>query len=199
MVETIARIRIELQDLEPNIWRSVDVPVSSTLVGLHRVIQAVFGWRSYHLFEFVVGDRRYGEPAPEYVDLGLKVYHAKHIRLRTLLERGVMRFTYVYDFGDDWNLDITIEEIREGAADIDYPVFVAGERRCPPEDVGSSWGFMNFLEAALDPTHKQHAEVLNWYGKPFDLNDIDERRVRMRLKAIARRRRGALARHRSNA
>ena len=199
MVETIARIRIELQDLEPKIWRSVDVPVSSTLMGLHHVIQAVLGWRSYHLFEFGVGDRRYGEPAPEYDDLGLKVYHAKHIRLKTVLERGVKRFTYVYDFGDEWKHDIIIEEIREGVAEIEYPVFVAGARRCPPEDVGSTWGFMNFLEAALDPTHSQHAAVLNWYGKPFEFFDIDERRVRMRLEAIARRRRGALMRHRDSA
>lgn len=197
MIETIARIRIELQDLEPKIWRCVDFPVSSTLMGLHHVIQAAFGWTNTDLFEFVAGDRHYGEPAPEYDDWGPKVYRAKNIRLKTLLERGVDRFAYVYDFGDYWKHDIIVEEIREGAADIDYPVFVAGARRSPPEDVSSAWGFMNFLEAALDPTHKEHSAVLDWYGKPFDLNDINERRVRMLLECTARRRRGALMRHRS--
>ena len=195
MVETIARVRIELQELEPKIWRCVDFPVSSTLMGLHHVIQAAFGWTNIHLFEFAVGDRLYGEPAPEYVDLGLKVYHAKHIRLKTILERGVDRFTYVYDFGDEWKLDIIVEEIREGAAETDYPAFVAGARRCPPEDVSGTWGFMDFLEAALNPTHKKHSAVLDWYGKPFDLHDIDERRIRMLLECIARRRRGAVMRH----
>ena len=44
MIEPIARIRIELQDLEPKIRRRVDVPVSSTLMALHDIIQVTLGW-----------------------------------------------------------------------------------------------------------------------------------------------------------
>ena len=95
--------------------------------------------------------------------------------------------------------DVIIEDVRDGAPDIDYPAFVAGERRCPPEDVGGAPGFMQFLEAALNPFHDEHEEVLTWYGKPFDPNDIDERYLRMALTTIANRRRGALMRHRASA
>ena len=42
MIESVARIRIELQDLEPKIWRRVDVPLSSTLAALHDIFQVVF-------------------------------------------------------------------------------------------------------------------------------------------------------------
>ena len=94
--------------------------------------------------------------------------------------------------------DSVIEEVRDGEAQIDYPAFVAGERCCPPEDVGGVLGFMRFLEAALNPFHDEHEEVLTWYGKPFDPDDIDERYVRMALSTIAARRRGALMRHRAN-
>ncbi len=196
MVETIARTRIELQELDPKIWRRVDMPISSTLMVLREVIQGAIGWTNTHLFEFKVGGRRYGEPAPEYDNAGIKVYHTKYMHLKTILERGVKRFSYVYDFGDNWRHDIIIEDVRQGAADIEYPSFVDGERRCPPEDVGSTWGFMNFLEAALDPTHEKHEKMLAWYGKPFDVNEIDEFRVRRRLMMIARRRRGGLMRQR---
>ena len=55
---------------------------------------------------------------------------------------------------------------------------------------------MQFLEAALDPLHEEHNDVVTWYGKPFDPVDIDERWVRPRLATLAARRRGALARHR---
>ena len=165
VVETIARIRIELQDLEPKIWRRVDMPVSSTLMALHLVIQAALGWTNSHLFEFVAGGRHYGEPHPDLASLGFRIYHAKNIRLRTLLERGVKRFTYVYDFGDDWRHDVIVEDVREGVANVEYPASVSGEGRCPPEDVGSTWGFLDFLEAVLDPTHKDHARLLAWYGK----------------------------------
>ena len=39
MIEPVARIRVELQDLEPKIWRRVDVPLSSTLAALNDIIQ----------------------------------------------------------------------------------------------------------------------------------------------------------------
>ena len=58
---------------------------------------------------------------------------------------------------------------------------------------------MRFLEAALNPFHDEHEEMLTWYGKPFDPDDIDEHYVRMALTIIANRRRGALMRHRANA
>ena len=62
MIEPIARIRIELQEIEPNVWRRVDVPLSSTLLALHDFIQFAFRWTDSHLFEFEIGDRRYGQP-----------------------------------------------------------------------------------------------------------------------------------------
>ena len=48
MIEPVARIRIELQDLEPKIWRRIDVPLSSTLAALHDMIQVSFRWQGYH-------------------------------------------------------------------------------------------------------------------------------------------------------
>ena len=118
------------------------------------------------------------------------VYKAAGIRLKTLTERGVERFLYVYDFSDDWRQDIFIESVRDGEADVDFPAFVGGEQRCLPEDVGGVPGFMEFLDAAFDPLHVQHNEVVTWYGKPFDPVDIYERWVRLRFAALTARRRG---------
>ena len=81
-----------------------------------------------HLFEFVVGDSVNGEPLPD-DDFGDRhVYKAAGIRLKTLIDRGVERFLYVYHFGDDWRHDIFIESVGDGEADVDYPAFVDGER-----------------------------------------------------------------------
>ena len=197
MIEPVARIRIELQDLEPKIWRRIDVPLSSTLAALHDIIQVSFRWQGYHLHEFVVGERVYGEPADDDELYERKVYKAAAVRLKTLVERGVDRFLYVYDFGDNWRHDVIVEEVRDGEADIDYPAFVDGARRGPPEDVGSTDGFMDFLEAVLDPGHEEHNRMIEWYGGPFDPADIDERMVRMLVEDAAARRRGPLASHRS--
>ena len=192
----VARIRIELQDLEPKIWRRIDVPLSTTLAALHDIIQVAFHWTDSHLHEFVVSDRVYGVPSPEDEFYERKVYKAASISMRALIDRGVDRFLYVYDFGDHWRHDVDIEEIFKGDATTEYPAFVDGARCCPPEDVGGTDGFMEFLEAALNPGHEEHKRMIEWYGRPFDPADIDERRVRMVLGNFAARRRGPLASHR---
>ena len=58
--ETIARLRISLDGIEPEIWRTVEMPVTGSLKMLHDVIQAAMGWQDYHLWHFEAGNRRYG-------------------------------------------------------------------------------------------------------------------------------------------
>ncbi|MCY4505437.1 MAG: plasmid pRiA4b ORF-3 family protein [Acidobacteria bacterium] len=199
MIEPVARLRIELLEIEPKVWRRVDVPLSSTLLALHDIIQVTFGWMNSHLFEFEVGDRVYGDPMLDEDLFDQRVYKARSIRLKSLVKRGVERFLYLYDFGDSWRHDISIESVRDGDADVDYPAFVGGERRGPPEDVGGVVGFMEFLEAALNPFHEEHQAVVRWYGKPFDPLDINEPHVRLVLSSLAARRRGPLKSHRGKA
>ena len=198
MIEPVARIRIEIEGTDPMVWRSVDVPLSSTLIALHDIIQATMQWQDYHLFEFVVGNRVYGAPDPEDSIDDRKVYKATGMRLATLIERGIRKFRYVYDFGDNWQQRITVEDVRQGDPDTDYPVFVDGARRAPPEDVGGTTGFEEFLEAVVDPDHEDHDRILEWCGGAFDPEDVDERRVRMILENFANRRRGPLMSHRGD-
>ncbi|MGO8134369.1 hypothetical protein ACC730_38295, partial [Rhizobium ruizarguesonis] len=40
---------------------------------------------------------------------------------------------------------ITVEEVEDGSPGIEYPRFVDGQCRAPPEDVGSTSGFEEFL------------------------------------------------------
>ena len=112
---------------------------------MHDIIQATFGWTDSHLFEFEVGNRVYGNPMPDDDDFGSKIYKAKSICLKTLVERGVERFLYVYDFGDNWRHDVVIEEVRDGDAGIDYPSFVDGARAARPRMSAvpmASWSFL---------------------------------------------------------
>ena len=56
----------------------------------------------------------------------------------------------------NWCHDVIVEEVRDGYPDEEYPAFADGPRRCPPEGVGGSDGFMDFLEVILDPGHDEH-------------------------------------------
>jgi hypothetical protein len=45
--------------------------------------------------------------------------------------------------------------------------------RCPPEDVGGSWGYAEFVDAINDPKHERHAEFSEWIGDDFDPDTVD--------------------------
>jgi hypothetical protein len=188
----ILQVKIILLDVDPPIWRRVLVPASLTLRRLHETIQAAMGWLDQHLYEFQIGDRRYGTPNPEYNPMGSTVANDSAVKLSTLVEKGIDRIHYTYDFGDDWRHEIIIEDIRPGEPDIDYPVLVEGARHCPPEDCGGPPGFQAFLEAITNPTHPEHEDALDWYGDPYDPEDIEREVIEAQLSRIARSRRGGL-------
>lgn len=71
---------------------------------------------------------------------------------------------------------------------MDYPRYIDGARRAPPEDVGGLPGFELFLEAIADPSHEEHDELMRWHGAPFDPALIDEDVIRARIEKLARRR-----------
>ena len=192
MTQQIARIRIDLEHLEPRIWRRVEVSLTTKLRSLHEVIQAVMPWENTHLFQFTIGDRVYGEPGPEDAAWGRKIYQAKGMRLDALIGRGVTEFVYTYDFGDDWQHRITVESVGVVDPALDYPVFIDGERRAPPEDVGGPPGFMDFLEAIAKRSHPQHKDMVRWYGGPFHPTDFAAADIAAGLRAIAERRKVSL-------
>ena len=184
--ETIARLRISLNDTAPEVWRLVDVPLAASLKMLPDIVQAAMGWEDYHLWEFEAGDRRYGLPDPEWLDDELAA--ARNVKLGALIDRGVRELFYTYDIGDNWHHHIIVESTGPGEADTKYPRFIASARRCPPEDVGGTPGYENFLDAIADPNHEEHAEILQWLGRPYDPDTFDDLITKRRVAAIAIRR-----------
>ncbi len=188
----ILQIKITLRHLRPPVWRRVQAPDDLTLRRLHDVIQATIGWLDYHLHEFEVEGRRYGQPEIDGGDIsGYTLYSDRNIRLRDLSRRGVERFAYEYDFGDGWEHELRIEKALAPEPGIEYPVRVGGRRRGPPEDCGGPLGFAHFLEAINDESHPDHEELFDWYGEPFDAEDIEPEKIEAMLGRIrAQRRKG---------
>lgn len=172
------------------------VPATISLKALHDVIQAVMPFEDYHLFEFRAAGRRYAIPDHEWDSVGYKTYSAKTTKLAKLIDDGITELTYTYDFGDDWRHTITIEMIAIADPATDYPSYIDGARRAPPEDVGGISGFELFLEAMEDPRHEEHEEIKRWYGAAFEPELANEEEIRARIAKLARRRalgRAALA------
>ena len=182
----IARLRITLDDTEPTVWRTVEVPLSASLKLLHEVIQAAMPFQDYHLFQFQEGAVRYAIPHPEWPDGNAR--SAKTTKLGALVDRGTTAFAYTYDFGDNWQHTITVEEVGPADPDVAYPRFLNGEMRAPPEDVGGTMGFEEFLEAVTRPRHRERKRMLEWYGGPFDPEVLDRETIEAGMSKLARRR-----------
>ena len=179
--DAIATLRIEIKYIEPLIWRRVSVRKSISLAALHKVIQAAMGWLDYHLWEFVVDDRKYGMLDPDRPH----VKNGATTPLAAILTSGMTEFDYVYDFGDNWEHRIVVEQIAEAKTGAKYPRFLGSERRCPPEDCGGPPGYFDFIENIARKNSKKATEALDWYGAPYDPADIDEEQINITLLRIA--------------
>jgi hypothetical protein len=191
-VNEICTLRIELCDSDPLIWRQVEVPTSITLKVLHDIVQAAMGWFDQHLWEFRLGERRFGLPLDE--DWGTEPRtEAAKVRLRQVLTQPRTEMIYLYDFGDDWEHRLILTNIRQGEPGTNYPRYIAGEGNAPPEDCGGIPGFHEMLAIAADPGHPQHDEISEWLDD-YDPKIIDELQIKIALGRIAKRRNPARAR-----
>jgi hypothetical protein len=184
--EEVAVLRIELEGVEPLIWRRVAVRTTMTLTDVHRVIQAAMGWLDSHLWHFEAGGRRYSMQVPSEPEWNERYEDAGRITLSTLLASGVRRMEYAYDMGDFWEHSVIVEKASAPLPDVRYPQFLGGERRCPPEDCGGPHGYYEFLKNMSSKRRQTRDDALRWYGGAYDPNDIDQRRVITGLRRIAR-------------
>lgn len=162
---SIHQLKVTLTKTKPPVWRRLQVASTIDLRRLHDVIQAAMGWQQAHLYEFEVNGVSYGEPDPEY---DLPVRSAKAASLRRVAPAAGTTFSYVYDFGDNWQHRIVVEQVLPPEAGTHYPRCTGGRRACPPEDVGGVWGYAEFLEALADPSHPEHDLMVSWIGGSFD-------------------------------
>lgn len=146
-------LRIELNDIKPLIWRRIVVPAQISLDRLHDIFQIAMGWEDCHLHEFHIGTQKYME-APESNEDGLE---ESRFFLDALAPKN--RFTYAYDFGDDWRHTVILEQIlkpdefviEDDKTRNDWPLAcIGGERACPPEDVGGVEGYHHFCTTVSD-------------------------------------------------
>ena len=141
------QLKLSMPFSDPLIWRRIQVPGSMTLAGLHRTIQVCMNWSDRETHQFLVGKIFYSpgfgiekmERKPEYDEA--------RFELHQLEEPMKFIFTYLYDGGEGWELEITLEEVLEKRDRPAHPVLVDGAYACPPEDVGDIHQYQALLLA----------------------------------------------------
>ena len=145
------QFKIQIRDIKkPPVWRRIVIPGNFSFHDLHNTIQAAFGWWDEHLYQFqrhpFDGGWTVADPHEEDDPWREEPEDSHKTNVGTFIQHmGLEKFVYVYDFGDSWVHDITVESIDKEAA-LDHPVCLAGKGACPPEDCGGPWGYEELKE-----------------------------------------------------
>lgn len=141
------QLKITVKGTNPPIWRRVLVPDRITFEDLHGIIQTVFCWADYHLHEFEF--KKEGIRIAGSMDEG-DMWDVEDILQedQTLIDKLLAvgkKFTYTYDFGDDWVHTIAVEKYLEDYAERIAKV-LKYKGNAIPEDCGGVWGYYELLD-----------------------------------------------------
>lgn len=179
----VIRLRLEIIGLSPSVWRVVDIHGNIILSELHKVLQAVMGWRSEYPACFVtlagihpIGEwpGAVGEPASR--------------TLAELLDNPKREFIYDYEPDEPWRVACRLESDRlRGAGDDQLPCCIDGAGSAPPDGVGGRDGYADFLRMLNDPDADEDEleDMLEWAGGNFDPDAFELGTVNRRLKKFA--------------
>jgi len=164
-------LKVKIVDVTPQVWRRVVVNDELTFMQLHNVLQISLGWLSYHMFSFEVGDYRLDYDPLDENDVELNV---NDIKLSEMPLNEKMKFQYIYDFGDYWEHEITIEKITDKGPIL--PVCKAGNNNCPIEDCGGPEAYVRLVKQLK--SGKMDEETRAWVGafdpKEFDIDEVND-------------------------
>ncbi|TFB73199.1 plasmid pRiA4b ORF-3 family protein [Cryobacterium glaciale] len=185
------RLRVDLEDSHPPIWRRVIVPSNMTLDVLHAVLQTSFGWTDSHLHRFALTGDRYARQTQEILtpyDIaeGEEGMLEIELRLDQLVAKKGDSLLYTYDFGDDWDHTIKLEEVLPAT---DAAVrCIDGRRQGPAEDVGGIHGWEHLLAVAagtVAPDYPEEREIAFEMGLHAFVDEIDLAEINRGLERLA--------------
>src|SRR5437879_10196522 len=139
----IYQLHILLLQINPPIWRRLQVCSDSSIATLRDLLQIAFDWSDFHLHRFVIRGKEYGLSR-----MGCTTFttDARKVLLSQFGFRVNERFLYEYDFGDLWRHQIRFEGIQPIREKKIYPVCVGGACASPPEDCGGPEAYMKKMD-----------------------------------------------------
>jgi len=176
--------KIQIKNItKPPVWRRLRVPDHFTFEDFHNIIQIAFEWENCHLYNFspegwasnprIAVPSEYDETAPD--------LDSNEAILSDIFKIKGQKFTYIYDFGDDWNHQIILEEILPEKSK--KALCIEGKGSAAIEDCGGPWGYERLKEVLKNPKDDEYPDMLDWLGlesgdewdpKEFDLKLIND-------------------------
>lgn len=179
----VLQFKITLQGIEPTVWRRIQISDLCSFWDLHVAIQDSMGWLDCHLHQFEMnhsiekGKEYLGIPDDDCFLDDVQTLPSWEYKVRDYLVIN-QQFTYEYDFGDCWMHLIEYEGEQKKQPGKKYPLCLEGERACPPEDVGGTSGYEEFIETITNPHHPDNQALLQWAGGKYNPNIFDAKKVK---------------------
>ena len=210
--QPIYQFYAELKDYEPKIWRRFQVPENITMARLGYILMTMYEMKANHLFCVTVPIRDnvkldetlsgVGSVFPDkswrfeigneelFPGEGEKVFDASTYKMRSILQgcQGE-KLTLEYDYGDGWEVEITLESVLEDKElpGRELPRVLAGEGYGIIEDCGGTGGLEQLAAAFRQKSGDDYEKYREWLGRDesdltaFDLDDMN-----LRLKKVPR-------------
>lgn len=165
---SVCQFRVTLREIEPAVWRQVQVPASYSFWDLHVAIQDAMGWLDCHLHAFVTGagdgsgGTEIGIPNPDAFEGEPVAKPGWKVGISTVFRKPGDTALYRYDFGDGWEHDVLLEGTLPGEPGVKYPRCIAGARACPPEDCGGTPGYEHLVKVIGNPKHREYEQMKSW-------------------------------------
>lgn len=205
----------ELRDYEPKIWRRFQVPGNITMSRLGYILMTMYEMKANHLFcltvpirENVALEGKLGSGSEGFVypdeiwrfeieneelfpeECATKVYDAAEHKMKSILLgcRGE-KLVLEYDYGDGWEVEVTLESITEDKElpGRELPRVLEGEGYGIVEDCGGTGGLEQLAEAFRRRSGEDYETYREWLGlDEFDLSAFDLEDMNMRLKRAPR-------------
>jgi len=183
----IYQFKIELLDIEPAIWRLIEVPSEYSFWDLHVAIQDSMGWFDCHLHSYKI----YSPLSKSSIEIGIpdgdfdtSVLPGWDVPISQFFKEPGNEVSYDYDFGDGWSHRITLIGMYLKQNKKKLPRCIDGNRACPPEDCGGVPGYYNLIEIISDPTNEEFEEMTSWLSNhvknyyPYESDIFDAKKVK---------------------
>ena len=195
----------ELKDFKPNIWRRFQVTDDITVAQLGYIVQVLFEMTASHLMvieyerPYLTSSGKLSKRMELICQYGINNEYdplfdtddadATGTKLSQLNLEYPFRLTVWYDFGDDWRVTLTLEEITidSSVSGKEFPHVLTGKGFGIVEDCGGIWGLEELVEAFKEKQGEEYEQYCEWLGiEDFDIKAFDLDDMNFRLKKIPR-------------
>lgn len=193
----------ELENYKPKMWRRFQVDADITVAQLGYTIMSMYEMMASHLLS-IEHERqlrtpsgrksqrtalinRYSIPNEEANEIfGFEDEDATTKKLSELDLTDLNRLLVWYDFGDDWRVIVTLEEVKVGNTNVaELPHVIRGKGFGIMEDCGGVYGLMDLADAFEDKQGEAYEGYSEWLGiDELDLKKFDVKDANFRLRRI---------------